>query len=48
VATACVEKCADLTELKRVVSATLTARQRNPFERFGLPPAVPTGSVWDG
>jgi DNA-binding response OmpR family regulator len=45
VATACVEKCEDLTELKRVISATLTAGQPNPFDRFGLPPSVPSDSA---
>jgi CheY-like chemotaxis protein len=38
-ATACVEKSEDLSELKRVILAALTARrQRRPY-RLGLPPA---------
>jgi CheY-like chemotaxis protein len=41
VATACVEKGADLAELKRVICATLKGRPCNPLEGFGLPPGVP-------
>jgi CheY-like chemotaxis protein len=43
VAAACVEKCEDLTELKRVIHATLKAGRRSAFDGFGLPPAVHCG-----
>jgi CheY-like chemotaxis protein len=38
-ATACVEKSEDLSELKRVVHAALTARRRRQPYRLGLAPA---------
>ena len=38
-ATACVEKSADLTELKRVVMMTLQAQTKGANFRLGLPPA---------
>ncbi len=38
-ATACVEKRADLTELKRVIAAALRSRRAKQPYRLGLPPA---------
>jgi CheY-like chemotaxis protein len=43
-ATACVEKCEDLTELERVVAAALWSRRQNQPYRLGLPPAVLSSS----
>ena len=37
-ATACVEKSEDLTELKRAINRTLTARKAKRLYRLGLPP----------
>ena len=39
-ATACVEKCEDLRELKNVVAAALRARRQGQPYRVGLPPAA--------
>jgi CheY-like chemotaxis protein len=39
-AAACVEKDADLTELKRVINGLLASRTRGPAYRSGLPPPV--------
>jgi CheY-like chemotaxis protein len=40
-ATACIEKCEDLTELKRVVVRALSSRDEAESLHVGLPPKVP-------
>lgn len=42
--TACVEKCGDLEQLKRVINGALSSRRENRPYRLGLPPAVLPGS----